>query len=250
MVDRWFFGIELPLSIEEFRRLPTNPAFKYEYIAGKVWLSPRPKECRALLDLGDQRGDRIGPAAVQDAFVIRPLRAADWGALEALFVGAFQRVQPFASLDETQRLEAARQCLGYTRDGGDGPLIEPACLVAATREDSQLRGAILVTLMADVDLSTSYDLRWKEPPPVDWAQRQVGRPHLTWIFVGPWSREQGLGTALLAAATRALRAMEYRSLASTFLVGNDASALWHWRSGFQLAGRPYSRSNLPERQRR
>jgi ribosomal protein S18 acetylase RimI-like enzyme len=258
MVDRWFFGITLSLSIEEFRRLPTNPAYKYEYIAGKALLTPRPRECHALLDLRDQEEAPVSPAETEteteteteEPVRIRRLEAADWGVLHQLFAGAFHRVQPFASLDDAQRLEAARQCLGYTRAGNDGPLIEPACLVAVKEEDDQLCGAILVTLMPEVDLSTSFDLRWKEPPPSDWAQRRVGRPHLTWIFVGPWSREQGLGTALLAAATRALREMGYPTLASTFLVGNDASVHWHWRRGFQLAGRPYSRRNLPNRPRR
>jgi ribosomal protein S18 acetylase RimI-like enzyme len=251
MVDRWFFGIKLPLSIEDFRRLPTNPAYKYEYIAGKALLTPRPRECHALLDLRQpQEGDRANPPGTDDPVRIRRLEAADWGVLDQLFAGAFHRVQPFASLNDAQRLEAARQCLRYTREGNDGPLIEPACLVAVNEEDDDLCGAILVTLMPDVDLSTSFDLRWKEPPPADWAQRQVGRPHLTWIFISPLSREQGLGTALLAAATRALRELGYQKLASTFLVGNEASVHWHWRSGFQLAGRPYSRRTLQNRPRR
>jgi GNAT superfamily N-acetyltransferase len=249
MVDRWFFGIELPLSLEDFRRLPTNPAFKYEYIAGRALLTPRPKECHGLLDLREKQGDRASAAVTQDSVRIRRLRAADWGALDELFAGAFHRVQPFASLNEPQRLAAARQCLRYTHDGNDGPLIEPACLVAVEEENDHLCGAILVTLMPDVDLNTSFDLRWKEPPPADWAQRKVGRPHLTWIFVGPGSREQGLGTALLAAAAAALLELGYRELASTFLVGNDASVHWHWRSGFRLASRPYSRSRMQNRVR-
>jgi L-amino acid N-acyltransferase YncA len=49
-----------------------------------------------------------------------------------------------------------------------------------------------------------------------------------------------VGSALLGAATDALLALGYRELASTFLLGNDPSALWHWRNGFRLAGRPDS----------
>jgi hypothetical protein len=238
MIDRWFSGIELPLTFEEFRRLPTNPAYKYEYFGGKAWLSPRPKSCHALLELRPR--EEIGTVDAREPIRIRPLGAADWEALGAVFAGAFHRVQPFASLGETDRLDAARQCLGHTREGGDGPLIEPACSVAVAREDDAVRGAILVTLMPDLDPSTSFDLRWREPPPPDWRERRLGRPHLTWIFVGPWSAEQGVGSALLAAATDALLALGYRELASTFLLGNNSSALWHWRNGFRLAGRPYS----------
>ena len=57
MIDRWFFGIELPLTFEQFEKLPTNPAYKYEYSGGKAWLTPRPKECHAILDLQNRGGD-------------------------------------------------------------------------------------------------------------------------------------------------------------------------------------------------
>jgi hypothetical protein len=250
MVDRWFFGIELPISFEQFRKLPTNPAYKYEYFGGKAWLSPRPKECHVLLELQPGGGDRTGLTEMQEPATFRLLEAADWDALDALFAGAFHRVQPFASLSDEQRLEAARQCLRFTRDGGDGPLIEPACFVAVSPEDNHRFGAILVTLMPDVDLSEAFDLRWKQPPPPDWAERRIGRPHLTWIFVSDWSREEGLGSALLAVAKAALHELGYRALASTFLVGNDPSALWHWRNGFQLTGRPGSRWRSQNRYRR
>jgi GNAT superfamily N-acetyltransferase len=242
MIDRRFSGIERPLTFEEFRRLPTSPAYKYEDFDGKAWLSPRPKSCHALLELRPR--EEGGSVDARVPVRIRPPAAADWEPLGAVFAGAFHRVQPFAGLGEPDRLEAARQCLRHTREGGDGPLIEPAFSVAVAREDDAVRGAILVTLMPDVDPSTSFDLRWQEPPPPDWRERRLGRPHLTWIFVGPRSAERGVGSALLAAATDALVALGYRELASTFLLGNDASTLWHWRNGFRLAGRPYSRRGM------
>src|SRR5690242_3037494 len=51
MIDRWFSEIELPLTFEQFKTLPTNPAYKYEYFDAKAWLSPRPKSCHVLLNL-------------------------------------------------------------------------------------------------------------------------------------------------------------------------------------------------------
>ena len=73
-------------------------------------------------------------------------------------------------------------------------------LDAVAREDDALHGAVLVTVMPDVDPSASFDLNGKEPPPADWRERRLGRPHLTWVFVGPCSTEQGVGSALLATA--------------------------------------------------
>ena len=63
-------------------------------------------------------------------------------------------------------------------------------------------------------------------------------PHLTWIFVSPVDARQGVGTALLDVAVRALLRLEYTELASTFLLGNESSMLWHWRAGFKLLERP------------
>src|SRR5215210_3797200 len=120
MVDRWFFTIKLPLTFEQFETLPKDAAYKYEYFDDTAWLSPRPKSYHALLELQPQEV----PSSVdaQEPVVIRRLADGDWEHLPVIFAGAFHRVQPFASLDDARRLEAARACLDYTRTGGDGPL--------------------------------------------------------------------------------------------------------------------------------
>ena len=162
---------------------------------------------------------------------------------------AFHRVQPFAILGEEDRLKAAGECLQHTRQGGDGPLIGPASFVAVQEETGAALGAALVTLMPDSDLTEFGGYRWKEPPPPDWMERRFGRPHLTWIFVAPFHARHGVGTALLAASTAALRTIGYRQLASTFLLGNESSTLWHWRNGFRLVAYPGSPRQIKERVR-
>ena len=83
-----------------------------------------------------------------------------------------------------------------------------------------------------------------EPPPADSIVRRLGRPHLTWVFVSPWLSGQGVATALLAATVNALIGMGFEELLTTFMIGNDASILWHWRNGFTLAPFPLSRRVL------
>jgi hypothetical protein len=238
MIDQWFFTIELPLTFEQFEILPRDAAYKYEYFDGQGWITPRPKNYHALLELRRMEGSLLVDA--REPVQIRPLAAEDWQALPQIFAGAFHCVQPFASLKDADRLAAASQCLQYTRGGGDGPLIEPACFIAARQTDNEVLGAILVTLMPESDLAEFDGHRWTEPPPADWLERAAGQPHLTWIFVGPWHAGHGVGTALLAATTNALCALGYRELASTFLLGNDSSMLWHWRNGFRLLPYPGS----------
>jgi len=53
-------------------------------------------------------------------------------------------------------------------------------------------------------------------------------------MVHPWRFGQGLGSRLLANSATVLRDLGYRELRSTFLVGNERSALWHWRNGYRL----------------
>src|SRR5262249_37651677 len=85
---------------------------------------------------------------------------------------------------------------------------------------------------------------WQEPPPADLLEKRRGRPHLTWIFVEPVRAGRGVGTGLLGAACQTLRRLGYRELVSTFLAGNDASTLWHWRNGFELLAHPFSHRRL------
>jgi len=237
MIEKWFTTIELPLTFAEFLALPQNPAYKYEYFDGRAWLTPRPKNCHALLDLRSFTRP-IATLATQEDTVIRPLVDEDWQQLPSLFSAAFHRVQPFASLVDKTRLEAARECLRQTKEGTEGPLIAEASLVAACKSDETLIGAALTTLLPAGDPSQCRSWRWETPPPPDAVARGIGRPHLTWAFVGPWHARQGVGTALLDTAVQALARLGYSDLASTFLLGNEYSMLWHWRAGFRLLSYP------------
>jgi GNAT superfamily N-acetyltransferase len=237
MCDEWMQVIQLPLTLEQFHQLPRHPAYKYEYLGGQAYLAPRPKFYHAVLDL--EHFPSVTP--VPRGITIRALEETDVGNLEHVFAVAFDRQQPFSGLERDVRLQAARQALEKTRSGGDGPLIRQASFVA--QEDMKPVGAIFVTLLPDADPDDWDGFRWQEPPPADCVERRLGRPHVTWVFVRSWSTGHGTGTALLGAAVTALRGLGYAKLASTFLVGNESSMLWHWRNGFALQPHPGSRRN-------
>jgi GNAT superfamily N-acetyltransferase len=245
MLDRWYRSLRLKLTLDEFHRLPRNSAFKYEYIGGEAWLTPRPKTFNGLLDLNPVDASLTHQIDGEE-FRFRPLTAGDWDELPAVFAAAFQRVQPFISLDDNERLEASRECLEQTRSGGDGPLIDQASFVAEP-SDGQIAGAILITLIPRVPEGEWWDAKWEMLPTNDHARRLLGRPHLTWIFVAPHYAGEGLGTALLHQSINALVVQGYTDLASTFLVGNDSSTLWHWRNGFRLLPYPGSARVLRQR---
>jgi GNAT superfamily N-acetyltransferase len=238
MCDEWMRGSRLVLTADEFQRLPRNSAFRYDYLDGTGHVTPRPRHYHALLELA--------PLTVpeDEAVCLRRVEERDWGDLVELFADAFAQAQPFAALDPPTRREAAEQCLTRTRTGGDGPWVGPASLVAHDDGGATL-GALLVTLLPERDPCEWGSYQWHEPPPPDCLERRLGRPHLTWVFVHPGCAGEGLGTRLLAAAVTELLALGYRQLLSTFMIGNDASALWHWRNGFRLLAHPGSRRPRP-----
>lgn len=244
MCDDWMPTLRFNLSREQFDQLPRNSAYRYEYISGQTYLSPRPRHYHAQLELAKVAESTLS-RRVKPETVLRPLRAPDWAMLEPVFSGAFRSIQPFGSLDHATRRQAARNCLDRTRTGGDGPWIEHASFVAEQGEE--LLGTILITLLPEGDPCDWDSYRWQEPPPGDYLIRRAGRPHLTWIFVKPGLTGNGLGSSLLAAASRELLALGYQHLLSTFMLGNDSSMLWHWRNGFQLLAYPGSLRYLQKR---
>jgi GNAT superfamily N-acetyltransferase len=245
MCDEWMPTIELPLTLEQFRQLPRNPAYKYEYLNGRACLTPRSRHYHAILDLS--------PRPHSDDVDVRPVKAGELEKLVPLFAATFRSIQPYGSLDDETRLKAARHAMERTRTGGDGPLIEQASFIALEKSPSteesagDLIGAILITLLPNGDPCEWDSYRWEEPPPPDCIERRLGRPHLTWVFVAHHLAGRGVGTALLAASVNALGNMGFQQLLTTFMVGNDSSMLWHWRNGFRLLSHPGSRRFRDER---
>lgn len=216
MIADWFRPLELSIQLSELARLPRHPAYKYEYFGGRAVLTPRPCYRRATADLTTITAARAS-APVPDGLAVRPLQPGDWSHLATLLAAAFRHVPPFAALTDDLRLDAADACLRRTHAGDDGPVVEGASFVAAdTRETARLEAAIVITLVSDSGSDRGQ------------------RPHITWVLVHPWCFGQGLGTRLLGSAATVLQGLGYRELASTFLVGNERSALWHWRNGFRL----------------
>src|SRR5262245_4355124 len=236
--DEWMPLLELKLSPAEFHQLPRNAAYKYEYHDNRAWINPRPRYYHAMLQLPGLVLEGVADVTT------RPMGDQDWEALVEPFAESFATQQPFTGQQPAMRLVAARRSLLQTRDGGDGPWIEQASVVA-TSDAGQIIGAIILTLLPPGD-PTSWDTySWDVPPPHDAIARCLGQPHLTWVFVRPEAAGRGVGTALLLAAATQLMPLGYTELLSTILLGNESSMLWHWRAGFRLLTYPGSPRRVP-----
>jgi GNAT superfamily N-acetyltransferase len=234
MSEHWMPSLTLTLTPEEYRQLPRHPGYRYEYLNGQAYLMPHGRHYHAFLELR--------PIDAPPPVTLRPIETTDFAELARLFADAFYRTQPFASLDDATRLCAAQEALERTFTGRDGPWIERASFVAVDQQ--KICGAIFITLLPAGDLTAWDSFYWDAAPPADAIERRLGRPHLTWIFVAPLRAGQGLGTSLLAAAVGELLGLGFTELASTFMLGNDTSVLWHWRNGFRLLTYPGSLRRL------
>ncbi|MBL8848276.1 MAG: GNAT family N-acetyltransferase [Planctomycetaceae bacterium] len=228
-MDRWFPRIAIPMSWEQFRQLPQHPAYRYEYLEGRARLTARVRRYHALLSLPDRPTRAVEPGT---GVILRPLTASDWNRMPQLFEVAFAGTPPFSLLEPQLRLSAAGDCVERTRAGEFGRNVDRASFVAEC--DGRVLAALFVTLLQAGDLERFDDPRWREPPPDDALQQKWGRPHLTWILTAPDASRRGLATALLDRASASLTELGYTELASTFLLGNEPSLLWHWRNGFRL----------------
>jgi GNAT superfamily N-acetyltransferase len=228
MCEEWMPAVRLPLTRHQFDQLPRHPSYAFEYLNGQAWLTPMPKFYHAVLDL-----DGLRPSAPPEGVFVRHVEEKDISDLEHLFSSAFEGQQPFSSLNPEERLLAARDALMRCRSGGDGPWMRQSSFIAL-KDRTQAVGAILLTLLPDNDASQWESFHWQEPPPPDAIERGIGRPHVTWIFVSSGHTGKGVGTTLLTASIRSVLNLGFRQLASTFMLGNESSMLWHWRNGFQL----------------
>jgi GNAT superfamily N-acetyltransferase len=226
MCDQWMPRLTLEIDPDEFRRLPRNGSYSYALHQGALWINPRPRFLHGRLKLAAL--PESGPSSD-----LRLLRESDWAALPRLFAATFEGVEPFRALPDPARLEAARACLTQTRLGGDGPLLPQASFVMPGSNETPL-GVVLITLLPPWEEGQLPLWQWEETPPPDAVERREGRPHLTWVMVERERRRRGLATTLLHAACAQLRALGFATLDSTFLLGNDLSLIWHWRSGFEL----------------
>lgn len=230
---------DLKMSYEKWDRFPRIIGYKNEYWDGEAHYTPRPNSADIFLDLRNLPKRLDGDPAFKsiESIWIKPLQPDDWPELALLFHSAFAEEPPLRDWGRGAA-RAARTILNYTRNGGDGPVVNAASFVAWTngryaKESQELSrcGAAIVTLSpanrmrgqpADADF----------PDPEKPEHRVI--PHLDWIFVNRFMWRHGVATMLLEDIALTLRRMNYKWLASTCLLQNGPSLLWHWRNGFQL----------------
>ncbi|SFJ11305.1 Acetyltransferase (GNAT) family protein [Planctomicrobium piriforme] len=235
MHSHWFLPVKFPLAWSEFRKLPRHPAYRFEYRRGHLQITGRPEYAHCTLPTSSTGENAPSPNG--------SIRILKWNEFDSrarcdelfkLFAAATARTLPYSILTPARREQAAVDLIGEALDGYDGPIIPTASQIAVDAATGNLVAAILMTLVAPGSWTDFTDPNWAQTPPADPIASRWGQPHLTWVFVSPDRQRRGLGQQLLTNARLALETLGYPALASTFLLGDHGSMLWHWKQGFEL----------------
>lgn len=241
MLNDWFLDLTLKMSWDEFQLLPRHPAFRYEYRSDQCQISSRPIYYHARLSIQQSLFNQTADSSLSCFEICEDLTEEDWNDAAVLFGAAFSRSPPLFQHSSEFRQIAAARILKRTRTGQDGPWVAGASWVIREARGGKILGVSLVTLLPSDDLSGFRDHAWNIDAPSNAVEMGWGFPHLTWIFVDPRFSRNGLGQALLLKTAESLQHLGYTTLFSTFLLGNDASLLWHWKMGFKLLSHVSSR---------
>ena len=208
----------IPMSHEEWRRLPYQPGWKCEYVDGCAHITPSHQFAVTQV--------AVTPRPATAPCELRPILASDEAALLPVYLQAFADNQAFCDYTETRFHKAARQDLAESFGGQRGPLL------AASR--------------------VAVDRCGGAPQPIGAAllSRDAGYgPVLDLIFVLPAWHHRGVATALASEVVNALAQDGEQHLTSCYQLANVASQQWHQGFGFvELPDLRYAQAYLRQAQ--
>lgn len=188
----------IPMTIDEFHRMPHKLGWKYEYWGDAAHISPS-HTAIATTTMA------VTPRPVSTDCLLRTPIFEDIPDLIPVYVASFADTIDYCDWESAKIEWAAQRNLTTFFDGERGEPL-PASRVAI--QQGEVVGAALI------------------------VERVDGRPLLDLLFVAPHWQRRGIATALLAAALNALHAAGFEKLSSRYLLGNEQSRHWHQRSGF------------------
>jgi GNAT superfamily N-acetyltransferase len=187
----------VPMTLEEFERLPQKPGWKFEYFDGVAHITPSHQIAVVTME--------VTPRSAEHSCLLRAVTPEDQSALIPLFVDCFGSTIEYCDWDPDAILDSAAEAIRSFFAGRRGmPLPASRAAVCA----NELAGAALV-----VDGGGS-------------------RAILDMLFVSSRWQRQGLAAALVAASMNHLHGAGIQTLSSAYMSGNEPSQAWHRAFGF------------------
>jgi L-amino acid N-acyltransferase YncA len=195
----------VPMTEEEYLRLPFEVGWKCEYYDGQAHFTPRDLPVITTLSVTPRA---VPPHSGTARCPLRPAQTADANGLIETYVAAFGATIEYCDYTQAQLESAARRALTDHFAGERGNPLSASRVAVDPQQPDRLMGAALLLSGRD---SARLDL----------------------LFVHPTWQGRQLATALLADAVNHLHDYGERQLMSRYHIGNEASRRWHQRCGFR-----------------
>ena len=199
------------MSLAEFRLLPRDPGWKYEYFDEMAHVTPRARLATVRVGVG------VGSPALEPPLPLRSVVASDREQLVAAYVAAFADSAEYCDVSPEGILRSAHENIRDFYAGDRGEALRASCVAvdeAAQDPVEVVAGAALVTRAKD------------------------GCPLLDMLFVRPRWQRRGLADALVSWSLRELLAHGEATLRSRYLLANEPSRAWHQHFGFTVEPDP------------
>ncbi len=199
----------LPMTPEEFERMPRRLGWKHEYWNGRAHISPGYQIVTVSVE--------VKPRSITAPCQIRTVDEGDEAQLISGYFAAFRDTIEFCDWKPGKIRDSAHKDIQSFFAGERGnPL--PASRVALTPGPSPSgRGAGGEGSLVGAALI---------------IEKEGGQPLLDMLFVVPEWQRKGLSTALVSAAINELYQAGVKRLESRYLLGNAGSRAWHQKFGF------------------
>jgi RimJ/RimL family protein N-acetyltransferase len=194
------------MSLEEFRLLPLELAWKQEYWNGQAHFTPRFCVVHASV--------ATAPRQAKAPVVLRPAVESDEPELVRCFQEAFADTYEYCDYKPEDFVRSSRDCLRHFFAG-----LFHRCLPAS-------RAAVAPPAQGQAGAIVGGALALSQTEEKDWAL-------LDMVFVAPSWQRRGVATALVSAVLTELHATGWGRLVSRYQPGNAASQAWHQRFGFR-----------------
>ncbi|MBA2345613.1 MAG: GNAT family N-acetyltransferase [Rubrobacter sp.] len=197
-------SLHVPMTREEWERMPWRFGWKHEYWDGHAHLTPRQDHVHVRVGL---RSVPQVTTTVPARLSVRPVSPADARGLVDAFIEAFEDGVEFCDWPAEKIHEHARRNIADYFAGRRGtPLLTVSRL--ALDEERRVVGA---ALLIGRDAGATLDL----------------------LMVHPGFLRRGIARSLVGAAVEELRARGATILRSAHCVSNEGSAWWHRAFGFE-----------------
>ena len=224
----------IPMTMDEFDRLPRKLGWKYEYWGKCAHISPAHHVVTTTIELT--------PRTIDSPYTLRPVETGDEPRLVSLYIDAFKDTIEFCDWEPSKIAASAEEDIRGFYTGNRGKPLPASRAAVEGYAGASVIGAVLI-------VERNGDEH-------DFPTGGGGTlPFMDILFIAPHRQRRGVAAALVSTAMDELYRSGHKRLKSHYHLGNEGSRDWHRGFGFKdevdhfLAERYYRHAQYELRRR-